>query len=101
MFQTHWFKGHARCSPSSQDGVDEACQIRDREVARAVLVGPLKKGIQVSGGAKESHEFLLAEDAIGIGIGFRVPFGGRLPGDPIPLDPIIQSVFEFLQIQGA
>jgi hypothetical protein len=40
-----------------------------------VRVCPLEKGIEVSCGAKKGHELRFAEDAIGIGISFSVPFG--------------------------
>ena len=36
-------------TPSFENGVDEASQIRNREVAGAVSVGPFKEGIEVSG----------------------------------------------------
>ena len=42
----------------------------------------------------------VATPSIGIGIGFRVPLAGSLPGDPIPLDAL-ELRCEFLQIQRA
>ncbi len=78
-----WDGRVSAASPSLQDGIDEACQIRNREVAGAVLVCPLEKGVEVSRGAKKGHELLFAEDSIGIGIGFRVPLGWGLRWPPI------------------